>query len=310
VASIGDNCLDVYVGPPGIRAVGGNAVNVAVNIRRAGYNSAYLGAVADDEAGAQIRRTIEAAGVQTRIQTLPGRTAVTRLRLLPGGEREFLHEDFGVGLDYRPTERELDSLEGGQHVHCAGLSDPMSVVSAINGRGLAVSYDFSTHPWPGDLRGLDIAFFSIDPPRSLALIREAVAAGAWVAVVTFGPQGSLAWDGRREFAVPALPIEPLDTPAGRRTSGSHASGHRTSRPNLPPLRRLAPGRGAGVTEGVPCIFHLVAALSRSGDRNASYTTACSPSRRQRDAPIATPRPSAVGSAPAVCLLAKSAHSTS
>ncbi|MGN6379237.1 MAG: PfkB family carbohydrate kinase [Gaiellales bacterium] len=57
VASIGDNCIDRYVGSLKRTHVGGNALNVAVGLARAGRRVVYAGAVGDDEDG----RTVLAA---------------------------------------------------------------------------------------------------------------------------------------------------------------------------------------------------------------------------------------------------------
>ena len=45
--AVGDNCLDAYLNK-GFLAVGGNALNVAVQWRRHGLNARYFGALGAD----------------------------------------------------------------------------------------------------------------------------------------------------------------------------------------------------------------------------------------------------------------------
>ena len=51
VATVGDNCIDRYLPPIALATVGGNAVNVAVHLRRLGRRTAYFGAVGEDREG-------------------------------------------------------------------------------------------------------------------------------------------------------------------------------------------------------------------------------------------------------------------
>ena len=57
-AVVGDNCLDVFLPPAAGSLVGGNAVNVAVQLRSCGRRSHYFGAVGEDAAGAAIARAL------------------------------------------------------------------------------------------------------------------------------------------------------------------------------------------------------------------------------------------------------------
>lgn len=55
IAAVGDNCIDYFQAPPAYSVVGGNAVNVAVQLARLGCQSFYFGAVGEDAAG---KRTV------------------------------------------------------------------------------------------------------------------------------------------------------------------------------------------------------------------------------------------------------------
>src|SRR5258705_12173939 len=97
IVAVGDNVVDCY---PGLGRMfpGGNCVNVAVFARRAGARTAYVGAVAPDEAGGAIRGALAAEGVATdRLRILPGRTAHCVIGHQEG-DRVFLSFDLGVSM--------------------------------------------------------------------------------------------------------------------------------------------------------------------------------------------------------------------
>jgi fructoselysine 6-kinase len=211
--AIGDNCVDVFIEPVRRRFAGGNAYNVAVQLARRGFATEYMGAVGNDANGSALRRVLEREHVAIeRLQLLPGHTSVTKIELQEGGERVFLHEDFGVVADYEPSEDDFDRAVESDLVHGAGARDVEAFLAALYERGARVSYDFSTKDAPPDLRTLDVAFFSARPGIApVELARHAVASGATVAVVTCGSQGSVAIEGETVEDVTALPFYPVDT---------------------------------------------------------------------------------------------------
>jgi fructoselysine 6-kinase len=213
LATVGDCCIDDYAGI-GVRAVGGNAVNVAVHWARAGMASAYLGAVGPDPDGALVRSRLVDAGVDdSRVVTLPGNTGVTRIELI-GGERHF-DEDLGVAVDYRPAGADLDAIATqAQLAHCATLTDFRDTVTGLVRRGVRVSYDFSTRHVLEDLAGIEVAFYSWEdePDREAhGVLQRALAAGAGIAVVTCGRHGSIAATREHDESVAARAIHPVDS---------------------------------------------------------------------------------------------------
>ena len=211
--AIGDNCVDDYIKPVRRRFAGGNAYNVAVQLARRGFASEYMGAVGNDDAGRALRTVLEREHVATeRLQVLPGHTSVTKIELQEGGERVFLHEDFGVVADYEPSEDDLNRAAESDIVHGAVARDVEAFLAALHERGARVSYDFSTKDAPLDLRMLDVAFFSARPGIApVELARHAVASGATAAVVTCGSQGSVAVEGEAIEEIAATPIDSVDT---------------------------------------------------------------------------------------------------
>jgi fructoselysine 6-kinase len=214
LVALGDNCVDHYRAL-GVRAAGGNAVNVAVNWARAGLRSAYMGAVGPDPDGELLRAELAVQGVDaTYLTTLPGSTGVTLIELTDEGERLLAHEEFGVTADYRPDAAALDFAAGAAVAHCSTLSDFDHAIGGIAQRGGRVSYDFSTRHRTERLHGLDVAFYSWEATAddgARTLLQRALDGGARTAVVTCGRHGSLAGDAHEIVFVPAQEVDVVDT---------------------------------------------------------------------------------------------------
>lgn len=218
VAGVGDNCVDRYVGAVTGSYAGGNALNVAVGLAQAGFDSAYLGAVGDDEDGRFILRALRQAGVDaSHTQVRGGASGVTVVRV-EDGERTFVSEDYGVALTYRLTSASLRFLEDRSWVHAARLPVAPRALAPLADRGVPLSYDFTDH-WDQAAAAnlcprLRAAFFSgsslgDDDARRLA--RSAVERGARIGVVTRGARGVVACVGGRLVARAAEPLAPVDT---------------------------------------------------------------------------------------------------
>lgn len=213
LVAIGDNCLDVYLEQERV-AVGGSALNVAAQWRASGRAARYLGAVGTDAAAHLVRAGVRAAGLSDAgIDELPGATGVTFIRLVDR-EREFATEDLGVGPLWNPPGIEA-ATEGAGWCHVTGTAPGAAIPSRLAAAGRRVSVDLLGRPSgdQGDLVGVEIAFTSCDGPReeATALARRLLAAGAGIAVVMRGAEGSLALRDGECFETTAQDIEPVDT---------------------------------------------------------------------------------------------------
>lgn len=248
IAAVGDNCIDRYLSPIDRTLVGGNAVNVAVNLRRAGHAAAYFGAVGDDEEGLQTRAVL--ARLDVDVQSLRmiagGRTSVTVIATDADGDRRFISEDFGVCRGYRPGEWDMLRLKTMVHVHIGWLDDEGFTKCALAEAGVSVSQDLSVNAEPLNLspEGLAIAFLSCDGSEAEArnLMESTLERGARLAVIMRGSQGSLASSGDDVFHGSALPIAVSDTTgAGDSFIAGFISAHLAGRPVA---RCLAQGHDA------------------------------------------------------------------
>jgi fructoselysine 6-kinase len=211
--AVGDNCLDVYVNRDQY-AVGGNALNVAADWRRAGISARYIGAVGTDATADLLIEGMRGAKLDSLgLQRLDGATGVTFLRL-DDGERHILHEEFGVGLDLRMSEAEVAELAQSAWVHLQGTAPEARLVERFVACGARVSVDLSTYHGREALGGVEVAFASMAPgpdDDAWELAAQMVDAGAQRAVILRGPSGSVSWDGSSRVEQAAEPIVPIDT---------------------------------------------------------------------------------------------------
>ncbi len=215
-AAIGDNCVDRFQPPVSRALIGGNALNVAVQLSLMGHEAHYFGAVGHDPDGLRTREALEANGVQTGHLILSDRqTAYTDVVVTETGDRIFAHEEFGACRTYLPDERDMAALLTMDHVHIGWIRDGGRTRRALAAAGVSVSQDISVQNDPEHLgvEGLSVAFGSAgdDPARIQAMLADLLAGGAARAVVTAGASGSAASDGRVEARAGITPVEVVDT---------------------------------------------------------------------------------------------------
>lgn len=204
-ATLGDNCIDRYL-PLAKAAVGGNAVNVAVQLARMGERCGYFGAVGRDEAGRWTRAALVDNGVSVdHLQALEAPTAYTDIDVDTKGERIIAFEEFGTSALYIPTPADISALAEMDHAHIGWFKGSAALRAALKGTGISFSQDVAVNP---DAFGLDVGFDSVGPsePLAHAALQRLLAMGCRVAVVTCGAMGSMASDGG---AVVTTGIRPL-----------------------------------------------------------------------------------------------------
>ena len=196
MAAVGDNCIDKFLPPIGEALVGGNAVNVAVQLAKLGHHAFYFGAVGPDADGQRTRAALIENGVDlAHMQERAGKTAHTDIEVLASGERVFLFEDFGVCAGYRPSDADLAALKAMDHVHIGWLDDGGALRRELAAAKVSVSQDISVNADPANTgtEGLTIAFGSAgeDDAAVEAMIERFLSAGVGLAVVTRGAKGSV-----------------------------------------------------------------------------------------------------------------------
>jgi fructoselysine 6-kinase len=216
IAVVGDNCIDKFLPPVSQALIGGNAVNVAVQLARLGHHAFYFGAVGPDADGHRTRTALAENGVNiAHLQEKVGKTAHTDIEVLPSGDRVFVFEDFGVCAGYRPSAGDLDVLKTMDHVHIGWLDDGGGLRQALAASGISVSQDISVNADPVNLGidGLSIGFGSAgeDDGAVEAMVDRFLSAGVSVAVVTRGASGSLAATRTARAETGIKDVEVVDT---------------------------------------------------------------------------------------------------
>jgi fructoselysine 6-kinase len=212
LVAIGDNCLDVFLNKD-LMTIGGNALNVAVQWRRRGWQARYFGAVGDDAEGDILLDAVATTGlVPEDVERRRGETAVTLL-LDEAGDRKFLMESFGVGQNYLPAENLYKAASVADWVHL-GTNAGAELLRRLIADRVPFSVDVSTAHLALPLQdipllfasGPDAADASIDP-----IIEAMRQAGAGTIVLTCGSGGAYFDDGSQRLHTRAIPISVLDT---------------------------------------------------------------------------------------------------
>lgn len=210
--AVGDNCLDVYLSKDHM-AVGGNALNVAVQWHRQGLTARYFGVVGKDAEGDIILAALEQAGLDPAgVERRDGSTAVTLL-LEQGGDRRFLLEDLGVGLGYVPEPSRKARMLAADWVHL-GTNTAAALIEELARFGRPFSVDVSTQHDALPLVGVRLVFASgpeqddVPVEPILQAFRER---GAQRTIMTCGSRGAYLDDGVTVRHVAARAVEPVDT---------------------------------------------------------------------------------------------------
>jgi fructoselysine 6-kinase len=215
-ACVGDNCIDRFGAPLHQMLVGGNALNVAVQLARHGEKSAYFGAVGRDIDGDVTIKTLNQNNVSNvHIQRLDAPTAYTNLSFTPAGDRIIDFEEFGASGIYHPSCADLDILKKMRHVHIGWLKDGGTTKRFLRGHNVFVSQDLGVNAAPidKDPQDLSLAFDSAGDDKSVARTRaiDLIKKGAKCAIVSCGANGSVGFDGHDWAETNSTPVNVVDT---------------------------------------------------------------------------------------------------
>lgn len=215
---LGDNTVDTYV-DRGLQFPGGNAVNVAVQARRLGAETGYLGCLGSDQAGKLLSDALRQEGVDTaRCRIRAGANARAFIGH-DGQDRRFLRSEHGVRGEWGTFDAEDRAyIAGFDLVHSSIYSELGDALPVVRSAARRLSYDFSER-WTDEnlaatLPAVDIAFLS-HPSASgdecRALLERCIGWGAGMVVATRGARGALALAGGRFHEQAASPASVMDT---------------------------------------------------------------------------------------------------
>jgi len=232
IASVGDNCVDIYVNADNAVYVGGNAVNTAVAIRRSGTDCSYVGMVGDDEHGSRVASELAAEGIDvSHLRAVHGKTAYTKI-LLENNDRIPVDEDIGVQRKYNLDQTELEYVLTHDFCHFTAFTSWPSayegelenyydvipaIVRRLHERNVRLSMDFTDVPMDKLLLlcrdQVELGFFSRACLSDTEICEEAKRLfryGFKCVVLTRGSKGSCSYNGRDFVFQPIIPVEVVD----------------------------------------------------------------------------------------------------
>lgn len=215
---LGDNTVDTYV-DRGLQFPGGNAVNVAVQARRLGAETGYLGCLGSDQAGKLLSDALRQEGVDTaRCRIRAGANARAFIGH-DGQDRRFLRSEHGVRGEWGTFDAEDRAyIAGFDLVHSSIYSELGDALPVVRSAARRLSYDFSER-WTDEnlaatLPSVDIAFLSYPSASDedcRNLLERCIGWGAGMVVATRGARGALALAGGRFHEQAASPASVMDT---------------------------------------------------------------------------------------------------
>ena len=216
IVVVGDNIVDVFA-EQGKASVGGNCLNVAVNLHQAGIPVRYVGSVGDDELGAAVLSEVRGAGLNTDyIQVNRDKRTGDAFIHLIDGERHFGIFDRGAGA-VELSNLEWEVLVGADLIHTSYSSELELEIERLS-RIAPVSFDFDEHiddeyarklvPYVthGFFSAADRAENEID-----ALAADLISSGMRTVTMTRAERGALHFDQYGRWNAEAEPIVASDT---------------------------------------------------------------------------------------------------
>ena len=230
---------------------GGKGANQALAARRAGAEVAFAGAVGGDEFAGLALDPLRRAGIDTALaQAVAAPTGCAAILVMPSGENAIA---VASGANALARAAEIpDGRLGPETLLVAQMEVPVDETAAlarrVKGRGGRVLLNFAP-ALPFDralLRDTDFLLANRGEAAALGEAPPALAQRLHAGlVVTLGAEGAVAYlrDGA-EIAVPALPIEPVDTTGcGDTFAGVFAVGLDAGMPVAAALRRASAAAG-------------------------------------------------------------------
>ena len=202
---------------------GGQVATTVVACQEWGMQTRYVGSLGDDSAATLHRKAFERAGVETEIISVADCASRQSLILVDdGGERTVLWRK-DERLDLRPSDLKREWIVNARALHVDGYDTATATVAAGWAReaGIPVIADLDAiYPGvEGLLEKIDYLIVSRDFPCQLmgeedlekALQQMQRRYGCAVSAATLGPDGVLAWDGRKFHYASAYRVAVVDT---------------------------------------------------------------------------------------------------
>jgi sugar/nucleoside kinase (ribokinase family) len=209
----------------------GTAAGTALTVAKLGADCRCAGAIGQDALGDLLIALLEQAGIDTTMirRRADAQTSASVLPIRPNGDRPAFHV-VGANATFTPDDVDFDAFASADHLHLGGPEfmggeHAATILRAAREAGATTSVDLLAPGDPGVLEWIGAALPYVDyflpnddQLRGFTGIEDLAEAGralidrgvATVAV-TCGDDGALVIDGNGTTAVPAFPIDVVDT---------------------------------------------------------------------------------------------------
>jgi sugar/nucleoside kinase (ribokinase family) len=210
--------------------IGSSSAIFACGAARLGLRVAFIGVVGQDEFGRFMRRSLDAAGVDTSaVITDPAQQTGLSVILVRGGDRAILTHTGAIAA-LHAGQITPDLLRRARHLHVGSFYLQTALRPGLAGLfrlarelGLTTSLDTNWDP-EGNWEGLEEVLPATDvflpnEPEALAITHapdldsavECLVARVPTGAVKLGPQGAMAWRPQERCRAEAVPVAVVDT---------------------------------------------------------------------------------------------------
>ena len=192
---------------------GGNSLNQSIRFRQMGYESAFVGAIGNDENGDRIMTLMQERDVDaSHLLRLEGKTASNQLVVDELGERLGLEGawDGGVYEEYLLSEKQWGYIADFDiwATHANGCNYQQALKRKQAHQFMAVDFLHLTdyELLKQSLKTIDVAYFGGTPDLA-DILAQIAQTHPGVIILTLGALGSIAFQGNITYTQSALPIE-------------------------------------------------------------------------------------------------------
>ena len=191
---------------------GGNSLNQAIRAKQMGFETAFVGALGEDEAGDRIMDLLQREGVDvSHTHRMPGKTATNRILNDEAGERYGVDDAWSGGVyeTYLLSEEDWHFMQDFEvwvtHANNPNYREALKRKPQSTFMGVDFLHFKDYDLLNESLEIIDVAYFGGTPDMADDLARM-VAGHKGIVVLTLGAEGSLAFANGRVYQQSALPV--------------------------------------------------------------------------------------------------------
>jgi len=217
VAAFGFSTIDAYE-DLGLHYATGNGIDCIIQLARRGIATSAVTVVGDDEYGREMIGTLNSFSINTdHVQIRSGSTSIFKMGLKNGNDRVHLENIPGVMADYTPTREDILYVKKHEYVHMDLTGHVLYLMPELKASGCKIIMDYSVQKNEQTLTAtlpfVDYAFFSYGKKDSFVrdFLIYTKGLGPRSVIATFGPEGSMAYDGNSFYSHGIMDVPVINT---------------------------------------------------------------------------------------------------